>query len=96
MPSLDITATVTAEDRRAIVDDVLAALGPLLPGRHELVDGDELADRLKVSRPTVDRCRANGLIPSVKIGSRRLYNPRAVIKALEQATVNAKGVAGHE
>ncbi|WP_372718884.1 helix-turn-helix transcriptional regulator [Novipirellula sp.] len=79
----------------AITAAVLAALMPLLSESSEprLVGGDAMADLLGVSRPTVDRARAAGEIPSIMIGSRRLYQPEAVIAAL--AAANKKRGDGH-
>ncbi|SMP41618.1 DNA binding domain-containing protein, excisionase family [Neorhodopirellula lusitana] len=72
---------------RAVVD----ALKPILAesSRPLLVDSDEMARLAGISRPHLDRMRADGRIPSVLIGRRRLYRPDAVIAALEagQATV---------
>ncbi|TWU24899.1 Helix-turn-helix domain protein [Novipirellula galeiformis] len=90
MADLSITASVSPEDRAAIVADVVAAMRPLLSESHEprLVDGDRMADLLGVSRPTVDRLRAAGEIPSVLLGRRRLYQPAAVVAALAAANEN--------
>ncbi|TWU42936.1 Helix-turn-helix domain protein [Novipirellula aureliae] len=85
MANVDITATVSDDDRALIVADVVAAIRPMIESRHTLlVDGDRLAELLGVSRPTIDRLRADSVIPSVLIGRRRLYNPDAVLAALEE------------
>ena len=48
-----------------------------------LVDGNRLAELLSISRPTVDRLVRDDRVPSIMIGTRRLYRPDDVIKALE-------------
>lgn len=79
----------------AICGSLITALQPLLSESSEprLINGDRMADLLGVSRPTVDRMRAAGEIPSIMIGSRRLYQPEAVIAAL--AAASEKGSDGH-
>jgi len=76
------------EFRDSITSAVVAAIRPLLAEAQEprLVDGDRMAELAGVSRPTVDRAVKDGLIPSVKIGRRRLYEPRAVIDSLASAS----------
>ncbi|GAA4463501.1 hypothetical protein GCM10023156_48700 [Novipirellula rosea] len=71
----------------AICGSLIEALQPLLSESSEprLVNGDRMSDLLGVSRPTLDRARAAGEIPSITIGSRRLYQPDAVIAALAAA-----------
>ncbi|MEM6778212.1 MAG: helix-turn-helix domain-containing protein [Planctomycetota bacterium] len=87
MPEVIIHSTMSPEDRTAIVNDLVDALRPMLESRaKELVDGDELARMLSVSRPHIDRLRAAGKIPSVMVGGSRRYRPVEVIEALEDAT----------
>ena len=43
----------------------------------------ETAKALRVSTRTVNTMRANGIIPSVRIGRRRLFNVARVIDSLE-------------
>lgn len=82
-------------DPDSLVDAIAAAvLDRMRAARSEtssplLVDGDEMARLSGVSRPMIDRLRADGIIPSVQIGRCRRYRPEAVISALEAA--NAKG-----
>ncbi|GAA4455343.1 hypothetical protein GCM10023156_29170 [Novipirellula rosea] len=78
----------------AVASAVYAKMQPLLAtaSAPRLVDGDRLAELLGVSRPTVDRMRSSGEIPSVSIGRRRLYDPNAVIAALGESS-NEKGAA---
>ena len=84
MPDLLLRDTDRSELVAEIAAEVVAALRPVLAESAEpqLVDGDCMADRAGISRPTLDRLRAKGLIPSVLIGRRRLYLPAAVIEAL--------------
>jgi excisionase family DNA binding protein len=72
---------------REITAEVVAAMRPVLADSFPplLVDGDRMASLLSVSRPTIDRMRADGVIPSVLIGRRRLYQPDAVVAALSNA-----------
>ncbi|TWU38983.1 hypothetical protein Q31b_40610 [Novipirellula aureliae] len=86
MSNVTITTVLSDDDRAAIVHDVIAAFRQIMAEAQEprLVDGDRLAELLEVSRPTVDRNRADGVIPSITIGRRRLYRPDAVIDALER------------
>jgi len=74
----------------AIADAVIARMPkmpePPLPDAPQLVDGARLADLLSISRPTVDRLRRDGRIPSIMIGTRRLYDPTDVVAALKEAS----------
>ncbi|WP_372717245.1 helix-turn-helix domain-containing protein [Novipirellula sp.] len=85
MADLSITASMSPEDRAAIVADLVAAMRPLLAEAQEprLVDGDRMAKLVGVSRPMIDRLRARDVIPSVMVGRCRRYRPDAVIDALE-------------
>ncbi|QDV87175.1 helix-turn-helix domain-containing protein [Planctomycetes bacterium TBK1r] len=49
----------------------------------ELIDADTLADRISLSRSTIDRMTRAGRIPSVKAAKRRLYDLRDVVEALK-------------
>ena len=84
MPDLILRDTDPGELREAITADVVAALRPLLVESREprLVDGDRMAELAGVSRPTIDRAVRDDIIPSVKFGRRRLFDPQAVINAL--------------
>ncbi|MCR9293900.1 MAG: DNA-binding protein [bacterium] len=85
MADLNITATLSPDDRDTIVTAVVDALRPMIEARTELlVDGDRLAEMIGMSRPTVDRLRAAGIIPSVLSGRCRRYDPAAVIDALRK------------
>ena len=89
MPNLYLQGIAPAELRAEITAEVIAALRLMLAEANEprLVDGDRMAELIDVSRPTIDRAVRDGTIPSVKIGRRRLFEPRAVIDAL----ANRKG-----
>ena len=90
MPDLLLRDTNPDDLRAAIVADVIKALSPMLAesNQPQLVDGDRMAELAGVSRPTIDRAVRDDTIPSVKIGRRRLFEPRAVIGAwtIEKAT----------
>ena len=83
MADLNITASLAPEDRDAIVTAVVDALRPMFESRTELlVDGNRMAELAGVSRPTIDRARSEGLIPSVMVRGARRYDPVAVVGAL--------------
>ena len=98
MPDLIFRDTDPNELREAITAEVVAAIRPLLAEVNEprLVDGDRMAELAGVSRPTIDRAVRDNAIPSVRIGRRRLFEPRAVIDAFAQATKKATGTSGGE
>jgi excisionase family DNA binding protein len=68
----------------SIADRVIEQLRPLIEAKAGpmLVDRQAMADRLGVSLQTVNRLTASGEIPSVLVGTRRLYVPDRVIAAL--------------
>lgn len=78
-------------DRESLVADIVAAvmveLKPLIEqAKHPaLIDGNELARRVGLSRPTIDRLVKENAIPSRKVGSRRLFDLRSVVEALPSA-----------
>ena len=72
-----IVEQVTANLRNSIQEAKQDIRAPLL------VDGYEMARLLSVSRPTIDRLRATGKIPSVLVGSSRRYLPNDVVAALK-------------
>ena len=88
MPDLILRDVDPETLRASIAAEVIAALRPVLAEANEprLVDGDRIAELTGVSRPTIDRKVRDAVIPSILIGSRRLYEPRAVIDALAEAT----------
>ena len=79
--------------RRDIVLEVVAAVRELMTEHAEprTVDRQRMAELLGISLPTLDREVTEGRIPSVKIGTRRVFEPRKVIdalSALEQTRTN--------
>ncbi len=52
-----------------------------------LVDSAGLAPLLSVSVETVKRYKQKGVIPHVRLGSRVLYQPEAVVLALTEASI---------
>ncbi|WP_430454720.1 helix-turn-helix transcriptional regulator [Rhodopirellula europaea] len=97
MPDLLIRDTDRDELTDAIAAAVLDRLTPLIAQSANpiLVDGDEMARLAGVSRATLDRLRAAEAIPSVLIGSRRLYRAARVIAALESGPASESDPA-HE
>lgn len=74
-----------------IADAVAERLADQLPAperQDELKDEPTMADRLKVSQQTLQRMRAAGVVPCVKLGRRVLYQPCEVLAAL---TTQKKG-----
>lgn len=85
MADLNITTTLSPDDRAAIVRDVVDALRPMIESSTELlVDGERMAEIIGMSRPTVDRMRAAGIIPSLLSGRCRRYDPVAVVDAIRK------------
>lgn len=79
--------------RRDIVDEVVTAMRELMTEHAEprTVDRQRMAELLGISLPTLDREATEGRIPSIKIGTRRVFEPRKVIdalSALEQTRTN--------
>lgn|GEM_PF-1218816 len=64
---------------------VLDRLPAAKPANTVLVDSPEMAKRLGISQPTLDRLRAAGTVPCIRIGRRVQYSPDAVIAALQAA-----------
>jgi len=96
MPDLILRDTDPDKLRADITAGVIAALQSILAEFSEprLVDGDRMAELAGVSRPTIDRAVRDGSIPSVKIGRRRLFDPRAVIDAWSNANKKATAANG--
>lgn len=90
-----ITLSLSADDRRELIKEIVKALEPIIEKQSSprLVDADELARLMSMSRPTIDRLRADRLIPSIGEGRKRRFDPDAVIAALE--ATNEKG-ADHD
>jgi excisionase family DNA binding protein len=64
----------------AIARNVVKLLGK----PTELVDTDEMAEKLKVSRSTIERLASKGDIPKIKVGDTARYSPTDVIEALSK------------
>ncbi len=54
-----------------------------ITGNEKPITGKELCAFLGISAPTLIRYRKKGRIPSIKIGSKILYNRGDVVKALD-------------
>ena len=76
-----------------ITDRVIAALTQVLTETAEprMVDGDRMAELAGLSRPSIDRAVRDKIIPSVKVGRRRLFQAEKVIAAF--AAHSEKGAA---
>ena len=53
------------------------------PNQEKPISGKELCGYLGITLPTLIRYRNKGKIPSIKIGSKIMYNKDDVVKALE-------------
>ena len=73
-------------DLSELADAVADRVADRLANRPRLVDRVELANQLGVSVPTVDRLRASGRIPEIKIGSRIQFDIEAVLNALREGS----------
>lgn len=72
-----------------IADAVVQRLADRLPtaaqsADADLLDGPAMAKRLGISLPTLDRMRAAGKIPFIRLGRRVLFQLDAVLAALSQ------------
>ncbi len=83
MSDLTVDVHLSEADLDRIVQRLVAAIQPLLQSQPALVGCEEMAELLSISLATLDRKRRDGQIPSIKIGSRRLYQPDSVIAAIE-------------
>jgi len=79
------------EFRRQLTNDVVSRLTPLIntPQQPLLVDRIEMAKLLSISSGKLDDLVAEDAVPSVKVGTRRLFSPDAVVNAI---TTNKKEV----
>ena len=82
MSDLTVDVHLSEADLDRIVQRLVAAI-QLLQSQPALVGCEEMAELLSISLATLDRRRRDGQIPSIKIGSRRLYQPDSVIAAIE-------------
>ena len=67
-----------------ITDKVVAEIKPLIEAARPplLVDANEMARLIDVSRATLDRWIVAGIVPSIGDGRLRRFEPAAVIDAL--------------
>ena len=79
------------EFRRRLTEDVVSRLTPLIntPQQPLLVDRIEMAKLLSISPNKLGDLVSQNAIPSVKVGTRRLFSPDAVANAI---TTNKKEV----
>ena len=79
------------EFRRQLTDDVVSRLTPLINKLQQplLVDRIEMAKLLSISSGKLDDLVAEDAVPSVKVGTRRLFSPDAVVESI---TTNKKEV----
>lgn len=70
-----------------LVATLLAALQPqfepFLTSATRLVNRQTMAQLVSISLPTLDRLVSSGEIPSMQVGTRRLFDPDAVVAALK-------------
>lgn len=91
--SIDVDAL--AERVAAIV--VERVLPNLSQSRRNLVDRPKMAELAGISIPVLDRLVSQKLIPSTTVGTRRLFDPDAVIDSLANgsgAALKAKSDSG--
>lgn len=73
-------------DRSDLLNDlrvcVREEIEEALRRRPQAVEGEEMASIAGISRTSLDRLRKAGKVPSAKVGTRRLYDPDAVMAAL--------------
>ncbi|QDV56475.1 helix-turn-helix domain-containing protein [Rosistilla oblonga] len=71
--------------RAEITADVVKSLTPLVHAASQqpsLVDRHRQAELLGISVPKLDSLVREGVIPSKQVGTRRLFDPAAVIAAI--------------
>lgn len=94
MPDLFLRDTDPTELRKAIVDDVLDAIRPLLESTirppQRIASRQEMASMLGWSVAKLDRRTKERAIPSLMDGDRRTYIIDEVIAALKAGTEGAE------
>ena len=83
MADIKFSTELSEQNLSSIIEGVVQALSELLATKPALVDKETMAAILSISIPTLDRMQRAEKIPSIKIGSRRLYQPDSVIAAIE-------------
>lgn len=82
----NFTTTFSEDELAALIE---GAVYKVFGSRNELpkveiIDRDELMQRLKISEPTVLRYEKKGKIPRIEIGSSIRYDWTAVLKELKK------------
>lgn len=80
----DLLAIVIDRLADAVAQRLADRLPPAPPTDTDLVDGPEMARRLRISQSMLHRMRAAGKVPCVRIGRRVLYRFDDVIAALRE------------
>jgi predicted DNA-binding transcriptional regulator AlpA len=78
---------ISEEDFRAIIKEELKALIPAETPQEEdrLIDRFEVCDMLKITLATLNTYSKQGIIPSYKIGARKVrYKHNEVLKSLKK------------
>ena len=70
------------EDMYDKLDRIMESGRPPLNGEHYLTD-KELAQKLKVSRRTLQEYRSNGILPYILLGGKILYKESDIERLLE-------------
>lgn len=76
--------TLSPHDLERLAELIAEKLDARMSGRPRLVDGLEMAEMAGVSLASIERAKAAGRIPYVKLGVRIKYSPDAVLAALTQ------------
>ena len=63
---------------------------PVSPKQKNILDTEQLMERLNVTRPTVQRWRNTGRIPFIQVGNVVRYDLDAVLEALSKKKVGKK------
>lgn len=90
-----IAISLSDDDTRKVIDGVVNALTPIIERQSSplLVNADELARLLSLSRPTIDRLRSAGVISSIGEGRLRRFDP---IVAIAEWSSHENGGANDE
>ena len=84
--TIDLDSRELAEE---IAQLVVSQFQASLAGGHaarRLVGRNEMAELAGLSVPAIDRMVSSGSIPSIQQGKRRLFNPEAVLQAMQKAS----------
>ncbi len=73
----------------ALADNIAKRIEPMLVARQRrLVDRPTMAELANIGTATLDRLVASKRVPSVLVGTRRLFDPDRVIDALSAPETN--------